>query len=113
MKLNINEIGKRLSRLRKSRGFTQEELAEKINRSERFISKIETGKSQASIETLVFLCDALKTTPDHILLGSSEHEKNNQTEKINELLPLCDDTQLFYLRRLIEAMIEKHHSNSV
>ena len=50
---NLNFIiGKRLSELRKSNGLTQSELAERLNYSDKAVSKWEQGESMPGIEVL-------------------------------------------------------------
>jgi len=45
-------LGKRIKRLRKKAGLTQENLAEKVNVSTTHIGLIETGKRRLSLKTL-------------------------------------------------------------
>lgn len=45
-------LGKRIKRLRKKIGITQEKLAEKVNVSTTHIGLIETGKRRGSLKTL-------------------------------------------------------------
>ena len=49
---DIVETGKRIQKLRKEHGDTQEQLAEKLNITPNHLGKIETGKRGASIELL-------------------------------------------------------------
>ena len=55
------KFGARVKELRKRRGLTQENLAEKINIGIRSLGKIETGHSFPSCETLEKLIIALDT----------------------------------------------------
>ena len=51
--MNIKkELGEKIKRLRKSRGLTQEQLAELVDISSRNLSNIEQGISFAKAETL-------------------------------------------------------------
>ena len=43
MRHDLKECGKRIQQLRKERGLTQEQLAEKLNVSQNTIAKIEAG----------------------------------------------------------------------
>lgn len=49
----LNQIRLRIKALRDKKGWTQEYLAEKINRSREFVNKFETGKQKISFSTLV------------------------------------------------------------
>lgn len=69
--LPINEefepIGERLARLRKERGYTQKELAQKISIKQALISKYEKEKLRLSAEMLLRFSEALKVSADDIL----------------------------------------------
>ena len=53
-------FGRRLHRLRKKFGLTQEELAVKTNLSTTFIGLLETGKRRASVKSLQRIAAALR-----------------------------------------------------
>ena len=50
---NKEQIGMRISELRKERGMTQEELAEKCGTSKSYISRIENNASDIRLSTLM------------------------------------------------------------
>ena len=52
------KIGKTLKDIRKSNGYTQEEMAEKIECSTRYISDIEQDRSKPSYEVLTRICNS-------------------------------------------------------
>ena len=52
------KIGKTLKDIRKSNGYTQEEMAEKIECSTRYISGIEQDRSKPSYEVLIRICNS-------------------------------------------------------
>jgi len=56
----LKEFGLRVQFLRKEKGLTQAELAEKIERTEDTISNIERGISSTRIETAARIAEALK-----------------------------------------------------
>ena len=53
------KFGKRLRYLRRDRDMTQEQLSELTDISVHFISRLETGQSSPSLETIVKLAKAL------------------------------------------------------
>ena len=59
---NDNTFGKRLQKLRKSRGLTQEQLAELADIHEKHVSKLELGTYKPNIETLKKILKALGLT---------------------------------------------------
>ena len=54
------QLGKHIAALRKQRGFTQEQFAEKTNYSVEFVSFIERGINAPSVEGCCRIAKALK-----------------------------------------------------
>ena len=67
--MNAFEIGKFISEVRKEKGLTQKELAERLNVTDKAVSKWETGRSVPDIALLTPLADALGVTVVEILQG--------------------------------------------
>lgn len=57
-----SELGQKIRNMRLKRSLTQEELAEKVDISQRTLSGIETGENFVTAETLDKLVEALGTT---------------------------------------------------
>lgn len=67
-KKNSNiKVGDILKRIRKSLGYTQEDVAEMLDPAPRYVSDIERNKTKGSIDTLVKLCNIYHITPTYIL----------------------------------------------
>lgn len=65
----LRVIGLNIKRARLLKGFTQEELSEKLNKSTNFISLIERGSSGFSLTTLVDLCNILQIDASFVFNG--------------------------------------------
>ena len=65
----IMNIADRIQILRKSRGISQEELADKIGVSRQAVSKWESEQSSPDIEKIVLLSDFFDVTTDYLLKG--------------------------------------------
>ena len=63
------KIGKFITSCRKQQGMTQANLAEKLNVSDRAVSKWETGKSMPDSGIMLELCDLLKINVNELLSG--------------------------------------------
>ena len=59
--------GNNLRKLRKTKGWTQAELAAKVKRSVSTISALERGEHDMSVETFFALCRALECLPSELL----------------------------------------------
>lgn len=53
------QLGKRIKKLRRKAGLTQEQLAEKVNVSTTHIGLVETGKRRVSLKTLQKIASVL------------------------------------------------------
>jgi transcriptional regulator with XRE-family HTH domain len=73
------KIGKFIATLRKEKGYTQEELATKLNVSNKSISRWENGRTMPDLSIIPTLCDILGITINELLSGekinSSEYQK--------------------------------------
>ena len=60
-------LGKKISELRKEKGITQEELADKLGVSPQAVSKWESGKSAPSTTNLLALAELFGLTAEDLL----------------------------------------------
>ena len=65
------EFNEKLQQLRKQKGLTQEELAEKLGVSTQMISNLELGKKAIRPENLARVCDVLGLSADFVLTGTN------------------------------------------
>lgn len=84
-------LGDNIKILRKNKGFTQEELAVRLNVVRQTVSKWEKGLSVPDAEMLQKIADILEVDMKQLLGAEIEMEKNNneiveQLAKINEQL---------------------------
>ena len=83
--MNQVEIGKFIAKCRKKRNLTQMQLAEKLNITDRAISKWETGKSMPDSSIMLELCAVLQITVNDLLSGEVV-EVENRDQKNEQLL---------------------------
>lgn len=75
--MNIkNLLGEKVKRLRKMRGFTQEQFAEMIDITPRNLCRIESGENFVTAETLDKILNALNVPAD--ILFTYEHLKDDK-----------------------------------
>lgn len=68
---NMQESGKRIQMLRKSRGLTQGVFANQIGTSLSMVKKIEKGTKGLSIDLLIAVSACLNVSFENIILGHS------------------------------------------
>lgn len=99
-------FGTRVKNSRNSIGMSVEKLAEKSNRTDNFIFRIEAGQS-CSIHTLYQLSKALNKSADYLLFGDdmkTEEIKYSDREIIDNLLNQCDEKQLKIVKDVLIAI---------
>ena len=82
------KIGKFIAECRKKANLTQMQLAEKLNITDRAISKWETGKSLPDSSIMLELCDILGISVNDLLCGEVVAMDNYNKELENNLLEM-------------------------
>ena len=78
------DVSEKILQLRKANGFTQEELAEKLNVSRQSVSKWESGQSVPELEKLVALSEIFQVSTDHLLKPSELDQLSIKTEMLEK-----------------------------
>lgn len=82
--MNQIKIGKFIAECRKNNNLTQMQLAEKLNITDRAISKWENGKAMPDSSIMLDLCNELKISVNELLSGEMIEMKNyNETVEKN------------------------------
>jgi transcriptional regulator with XRE-family HTH domain len=82
-------VGKRISSLRNRLGYTQEQLCEYADISQNYLSLLENGKKNCSIDTLSKIAEAMKTKPQYFFNSSipvKTPEADNHEVQIGALI---------------------------
>ena len=98
------EIGNKLKRLRLSRGFTQEELAERADLTKGFISLLERDKTSPSIATLEQILDVLGVSLKQFF---SEEVPSKVVFTKEDRVPLYDEPEGVKTQLLIPGVEDK------
>lgn len=83
--MNQNRIGAFISERRKAKGWTQNQLAEKLGITDKAISKWERGRSMPDLSLFIPLCRLLEVTLNELFAGECIPEENLK-EKTDEVL---------------------------
>ncbi len=94
MCFNRDDYGSRIRSLRKKRGFTQEQLAEKMNVSTPYIAKIENGKQTGPVELAVEFAEFFEISLDYLLVGKGNfaEEQKHRLRMIISLLSKLEES---------------------
>lgn len=83
--VNYENVGNKIRERRNFLKVTQENLANDINVSASFISDIENGRRKMSLETMIKMSIALKTSLDYFILDNVKDVKLKNNIKYDEL----------------------------
>lgn len=86
MALDYNIIGERLKKARIDKNMTQEKIAEQIDVSVAFLSRVERGTSHINLKRLTQICEILGVSEGSILNGVSSNSDNYLASEFNNIL---------------------------
>lgn len=75
-------VGEKILELRKSKGYSQEDIANKLNVSRQTVSKWETNQSMPDFDKIVPLCNLFGITTDELLRDKHEVKEIKKDESI-------------------------------
>jgi len=93
------KIGKFITECRKKKNLTQAQLAEKLNITDRAISKWETGKAMPDSDIMLALCEILEIHVNELLCGE-KIDTEQKTDQSNALIVQMAKNEERYHKRL-------------
>lgn len=98
-------IGERMQALRKSKGISQEQLADIVGVSRQAVSKWESEQSIPDIEKIILLSDYFKVTTDYLLKGTESVEKVvEEMKEVKDAGPKSDAKLFSVAGTILNAM---------
>ena len=101
--------GQRLARIRRERGFTQIELAEKTGLVQTLVSDYERGKLRLNADMILRFATALEVSTDALLQPSGPAESKRPSRRVLRRLEQIESlpsTQQLALLRTIDTFLE-------
>ena len=86
MALDYSVIGSRIKQARLAKNMTQEDLADQIDISVAFLSRVERGNSRVILKRLNQLCDLLDVSEGYLLNGASSSSENYLDKEFTDLI---------------------------
>jgi len=96
-------IGQRIRRIRKARGLSQEQLAEKIGISLPHMSHIETANTKMSLQVFADIAEALEVSADMLLHDEIPRSTTESSQEMAEILDSCTAAQTKILLEIAKA----------
>lgn len=106
MNIDYNVIGKRIKQARKDNKKTQEDLAEYLEVSNSYISRIERGTTKLSLELLVKICTYLSISPSYLLTGSIYSSNDYLRNDVVNMLKECSSEKIKLIVEVIKPILE-------
>lgn len=103
-------VGDRLRLKRTLLGFTQDEMAEKIERAAKYYADIERGSCGMSVETLMALSAALNMPLDYIIYGKTYNaseaiQHSDEVSSIISILNASSERNRQYALKLLKLFL--------
>ena len=106
MALDFSIIGERLKKARTDKHLTQEKVAEQLDVSVAFLSRIERGSSHINLKRLAEICSILGVTEGYILNGVSSTSKKYLSSEFSDLLNSCSNEKQKLIYKVARTIAE-------
>lgn len=107
MALDYTIIGERIKQARLSKKMTQENLAEEMDVSVAFLSRIERGSSFVSLKRLSQICSILGVTEGEIINVTFKNSSTYLNKEFSDLLKSCPPEKLNLIYNIAKVILEK------
>lgn len=97
-------IGRRIKNARIKQNLRQEELADKLDVSVAFMSRVERGRSQINLKRLTQIAEVLNVSPGYLLTGSNVTSKDYLKEDFRVILEKCTPEQQKLIYQISELV---------
>ncbi|MDD2230203.1 MAG: helix-turn-helix transcriptional regulator [Candidatus Cloacimonetes bacterium] len=97
-------LGARIKEVRRRVGLSQDQLAEKVGIESKYLSRIEVGKRQPSLETLGLIADSLHVEMKELFDYSHHDNESTSPKGIEKALEGASKEELRLVYKLIKAV---------
>ncbi len=102
--INYAMIGTRIKKARKEKKISQEKLAEALDVSVTYCSKIETGKAKVNLERLSQISAILNKSLEYFVTGVVHDDNAYLNEELTELLKKCSGKKRDAILKVLDIM---------
>ena len=104
MVIDYKLIGQRIKTCRIEKGYTQENVAEHLDISFSYVSRVERAAVKISLETLVKIATFLKTTPTYLIDGTVKISENYLQGELAEAISGFDSDKMKLLLEIAQSI---------
>ncbi len=99
-------VGRRIRELRKVRGLSQEKLAEHARMSAKYLSRVETGRENPTLDLVFRLAQGLAVDPYELFQFRPEEVRSRLLrKKLERLIAEVKEEELVRMVRVLEALV--------
>lgn len=106
MALNYSIIGIRLKEARLNKKITQEKLAEALDLSVAYISRIERGSTNINLKRLSEICALLDVSEGEILSGAATESSSYLNTAFSDLLKNCPAEKMDLIYKISKVIVD-------
>ncbi|MGN1303165.1 MAG: helix-turn-helix domain-containing protein [Clostridia bacterium] len=106
MAIDYSVIGSRIKQARLAKNMTQEDLADKIDISVAFLSRVERGNSHINLKRLNQLCGLLDVSEGYLLNGASSSSENYLDKEFTDLIKSVSPEKQKLIYNVAKAIAE-------
>ena len=102
--MDLTKIGNFISECRKEKGYSQVELANRLNISNKTVSKWERGNGFPDVSLLMPLCEELSVSVNELLSGEKLQEEEYQKKAEENLVEVISKSRISPQEKVITRM---------
>ena len=104
MPINRYALGERIYEARKRRKLTQSDLAEMAGISNTYLSHIENGTKNMSMDTFIDIVNALGVTADELLMDNISDKDLRLGDRLTGILAGCNGYEKRVILEVVDAL---------
>lgn len=106
MALDYSVIGSRIKEARLAKNMTQEDLADQIDISVAFLSRVERGNSRINLKRLNQVCNLLDVSEGYLLNGASSSSENYLDKEFSDLIKSVSPEKQKLIYNVAKAIVD-------
>ena len=99
-------IGHRIKEIRENRGYTQEQLAEKLNLSVQHVSVIERGVKSPRLDTFIRIANILEINADYLLKDVLRVSSQLMSNELYDMLSQVSEKEKRRILEVVQVLIQ-------
>ncbi len=104
--MELKAMGRRIKTARERKGYTQEQLAERLNLSVQHVSVIERGIKAPKLETFIKIANELQVNADFLLSDALAVSAQLEANELYERMEAVSDRDKERILKVIQVLVD-------